>query len=153
MFIRVISGIRNHFEARVTEWIMAATATFWGWTVAQPGQAWVNEAAWAGMLRLASEDEWGVRCMLAGGAWMIALAVNGTFADTIYARISPWVRGVMAFGSAVVWFQVVLSVSAVQTSGSGIYPLPLVLSLWCVRNAWRDVGEERRARHANYRGT
>lgn len=152
MFIRIVTGISSHFESRFSEWVMAATATFWGWTVAQPGTAWTNEAAWAGMLRLRAEDDWGLLCMIAGGLWLTALAVNGTFADTLYARISPWVRGFMAAGSAIVWFQVVLSVSAVQTSGSGIYPLPLVLSLWCVRNAWRDVGEERRARHAKYRG-
>lgn len=146
MFIRIVAGIRDHFEQRFIEWGMAATATYWGWTVAQPNEAWTNKAAWAGMLRLAPEDVWGVLCMLAGGFWLLALTINGTFAATIYARYSPWVRAAAASGSAVVWFQVVISVSAVQTSGSGIYPLPLVFSLWCVFNAWRDTGEERRAR-------
>ena len=153
MFFRLVLGIRDHFEARFIEWIMAGTATYWGWTVAQPSVAWVNTAAWAGMLRIAPEDTWGVLCMVAGGFWLVALAVNGTFAGTFYARHSPKVRGVAAIGSAVVWFQVVISVSAVQTSGSGIYPLPLALSLWCVFNAWRDIGrDKRRARHAGYRG-
>jgi hypothetical protein len=152
VFLRVVTGIRDHFEERFLEWCMAATATYWGWTVAQPGEAWTNKAAWAGMLRLAPEDTWGMLCMFAGGFWLLALAVNGTFADTVYARHSPKVRGVAAFGSAVVWFEVVLSISAVQTAGSGIYPLPLALSIWCVFNAWRDVGYERRARHARHRG-
>lgn len=152
MFLRVVTGIADHFEERFLEWSMAATATYWGWTVAQPGEAWINKAAWAGMLRLAPEDTWGLLCMLAGGFWLVALAINGTFADTLYARHSPKVRGVAAFGSAVVWFEVVLSVSAVQTSGSGIYPLPLALSIWCVFNAWRDIGHERRLRHAKHRG-
>jgi len=162
MFIRIVTGIRDHFEERFIEWCMAATATYWGWTVAQPGIAWTNETAWAGMVRvaalfgvpaLAAEDTWGMLCMVAGGFWLVALAVNGTFAETIYARHSPKVRGVAAFGSAVVWFQILISVSAAQTSGAGIYPLPLVMSLWCVFNAWRDIGHERRTRHANYRGT
>jgi hypothetical protein len=162
MFLRIVTGIRDHFEERFIEWSMAATATYWGWTVAQPGTAWTNEAAWAGMIRAAgwlfgaspetAEDLWGILCMVAGGFWLVALAVNGTFADTVYARHSPKVRGIAAFGSAVVWFQILISVSAAQTSGAGIYPLPLVMSLWCVFNAWRDIGHERRTRHAQSRG-
>ncbi len=140
MFLRIVKGVRDHFEDRKVEWAVAAACTWWGWTLAQPGVAWVNEAAWAGMLRLAPEDTWGVISMLAGGFWLMALAINGTFANTIYARHSPKVRGVAALGSAFVWFQVVMSVSAVQTSGIGIYPLPLALSLWCIFNAWRDIG-------------
>ena len=86
MFLRIVTGIRNHFEERFLEWSMAATSTYWGWTLAQPGDAWVNTAAWAGMLRLMGEDAWGLVSMLAGGFWLIALALNGTFAGTIYAH-------------------------------------------------------------------
>lgn len=153
MFLRVVTGIRDHFDQRVVEWSVAAVSTYWGWTVAQTGKAWTNEAAWVGMLRIAPEDVWGVLCMLAGGAWIVALALNGTFAGTLYARYSPLVRGLAAVGAASVWFQVVMSVSAVQTSGSGIYPLPLALSIWCVVNAWRDVGEQRRTQYAQHRRT
>lgn len=152
MFLRIVTGIRHHFEERFLEWSMAATATYWGWTLAQPGEAWVNTAAWAGMLRLMTEDAWGMISMLAGGFWLIALALNGTFAGTFYARASPWVRLAASAGSSIVWFQVVLSVTAVQTSGSGIYPLPLAMSLWCILNAGRDIAEQRHARHANSRG-
>jgi hypothetical protein len=153
MFIRVVSGIHKHFDERVVEWSMAATGMFWGWTLAQPGTAWTNLAAWQGLLRIASEDTWGVISMIAGACWLVALAVNGTFADTNYSRYSPLVRGLVALGASVVWWQVVMSVSAVQTSGSGIYPLPLALSVWCVRNAWKDIGEERRSRRAHDRRT
>jgi hypothetical protein len=143
MFLKVVSGIRSHFPERIVEWCMAATCAWWGWTLAQPGTAWTNPTAWAGMLRIASEDTWGLVSLLAGGFWLVALAINGTFADTVYARHSPTVRGVAALGSAFVWFQVVLSVSASQSAGSGIYPLPLVLSFWCIFSSWRDIGRER----------
>lgn len=152
MFIRIVTGIRDHFEERKLEWVMATTATFWGWNVALPDQAWTNPAAWAGMLRIAPEDTWGILSMLAGGFWLIALAVNGTFAGTLYAKYSPWVRGLAAAGSAVFWFEVVLSITATRNAGWGIYPLPLALSIMCVFSAWRDVGYERRARHAKHRG-
>jgi hypothetical protein len=35
---------------------------------------------------------------------LLALIVNGTFADSIYARWSPHVRGVCAFLSCGIWF-------------------------------------------------
>lgn len=160
MFLRVVTGVRQHFDDRVVEWAMAFTGMFWGWTLAQPSTAWVNESAWMGMTRMAAlfgvapegaEDFWGLLCMIGGGFWLVALTVNGTFADTAYSRYSPLVRGLAAIGAVFVWWQVVMSVSAAQTSGSGIYPLPLALSVWCVRNAWRDIGEERRSRRANDR--
>src|SRR5690606_8293052 len=30
VFLRVVTGIRDHFEERVLEWCMAAAATYWG---------------------------------------------------------------------------------------------------------------------------
>ena len=57
--------------------------------------------------------------------------VNGTFADTWYSRISPWVRATTAGAGATIWFIVFLSASAANTSGAGIYQLPLILGLWC----------------------
>jgi hypothetical protein len=140
MFIRVVMGIRTHFEARFVEWAMAVCITYWGWNLIGPNEAWSNREAWVGMLRITSEETWGAICMMAGGAWLLALTVNGTFADTWYSRYSPWVRGTAAIAAAVIWFQVWQSVFTAGTSGSGIYPLPLVLSIWCVFHAWRDIG-------------
>ena len=151
MFLRVITGVHKHFDARVVEWAMAATGRYWGWTIAQPGTAWTNTGAWAGMLRITNADTWGMMSMVSGGLWLMALTVNGTFSDTAYSRYSPLIRGLAAIGAVFVWWQVVMSVSAVQTSGSGIYPLPLGLSVWCVRNAWRDIGDERRSQRASDR--
>ncbi|HEY8360129.1 MAG TPA: hypothetical protein VIL30_21950 [Ramlibacter sp.] len=162
MFLRVVTGIHRHFDDRVVEWAMAGIGMYWGWTIAQPGQAWTNAAAWAGMVRMAdwlgipaeaAEDSWGIISMLSGGFWLIALTVNGTFADTIYSRISPYVRCAAALGACFVWGQVWMSVSAVQTSGSGIYPLPFVLSIWCVRTTLGTLGDERRKSRAHDRRT
>jgi len=140
MIIRIVTGVRRHFEARFVEWAMATCLTFWGLNLAGEGRAWSNAEAWAGMTRLASEDTWGWICVTAGAAWLLALTVNGTFANTWYSRYSPLVRGLAAIVAAMIWFQVYTSVVAAQTSGSGIYPLPLALSIWCVFHAWRDIG-------------
>lgn len=140
MFFRIVTGIRSHFEARFVEWAMAVCITYWGWNLIGEGTAWTNRDAWEGMLRIASEETWGGICILAGGLWLLALTVNGTFANTWYSRYSPVVRGCAAIAAAMIWFQVYMSVVTATTSGSGIYPLPLALSIWCVFHAWRDIG-------------
>lgn len=147
MFIRIVTGIRTHFEARVVEWVMGGTLIWWGSKLVGPNDAWSNPDAWAGMLLWMDENTWGWNCIGLGIARLLALGVNGTFADTLYSRFSPVVRGLSAGLSATLWFLVFLSVSAVSTSGSGIYQLPLVLELWCVIHAWRDSGRAWKTDH------
>lgn len=140
MFFRIVTGVRSHFEARVTEWIMGFATVNYGIGLVGSNDAWTNSLAWAGMLRYMPENAWGWFCILAGTARLVALALNGTFADTVYSRYSPHVRGITAFASAVFWFMVIMSVSAVASSGSRIYPLPLALEVWCLHRAWVDAG-------------
>jgi hypothetical protein len=146
MFIRIVTGIRDHFESRVTEWIMGASITWYGLRLVGPENAWSNPEAWAGMTRIMSEDAWGWVCIGLGLIRLVALVINGTFANTAYSRFSPHVRGVSAVLGAGFWFMVFLSVSVASTSGSGIYQLPLVLDCWCVYHAFRDTGRARAAR-------
>lgn len=143
MFIRVVTGIRSHFEQRFPEWLSASTIAYWGLKLVGESDAWTNLEAWSGLLRLAPENAWGWACIAVGTFWLVALAINGTFADTPYSKASPYVRGGAAIISTVIWLQVFLSVNAVTTSGSGIYQLPLILGIWCVFNAWRDIGRVR----------
>lgn len=147
MFIRIVTGITSHFEARVNEWVMAATSIWYGSKLIGANVAWSNPDAWAGMLNWMSEEAWGWNCIGLGIARLLALAVNGTFSETWYARFSPLVRGVSSILGATFWFLVFLSVNAVATAGSGIYQLPLVLELWCVFHAWRDTGRVWAAHH------
>jgi hypothetical protein len=147
MFFRVVTGIRDHFEARVTEWIMGASLTYYGLGLVGEGDFWTNPKAWAGMTQYMGENGWGWLCVGLGLGRLAALAINGTFADTVYSRYSPLVRGFTAIASAAFWFMVILSVSAVASAGSRIYPLPLVLELWCVFHAWRDTGRAKAARN------
>lgn len=145
MFIRVVTGIRTHFEARFVEWVMGGTAVWWGLKLVGDDTAWTNPAAWENMAALMHENQWGWLAIALGVARLLALAINGTFADTAYSRYSPVVRGLTAIIGAWLWLMVFLSVSTVSTSGSGIYQLPLILDVWCVFNAWRDVGRAKAA--------
>lgn len=147
MFFRIVTGIKSHFEERVIEWVMGATLVWWGSKLVGDNIAWTNKIAWAGMLQWMTEEAWGWNCIGLGIARLLALAVNGTFSDTVYSRFSPVVRGLSAVLSATLWFLVLLSVSAISSSGSGIYQLPLVLELWCVFHAWRETGRVWKIEH------
>lgn len=143
MFIRVVTGIAEHFDVRFPEWLGAAALIGWGLNLVVTPEAWTNPSAWSLMLSMMTEDTWGLLCVVAGTMWIAALTINGTFASTAYSRYSPNVRGFCALSSASIWFVVFISVMTAGSSGRGIYWIPLVLSMWCVFNAWRDVGRRR----------
>lgn len=142
MFLRIVTGIREHFDARVIEWGMGSFILYYGFGLAGPANGWTVPAAWAGMLQYLPENGWGLVCIALGVARLLALGINGTFAGTIYSRFSPTVRGICAIASATFWFMVILSVSAVPSIGSRTYLLPLAFEIWCVSRAWRDNGHE-----------
>lgn len=146
MFIRVVTGIKTHFEARFVEWVMGGTAVWYGLKLVGEETAWTNTAAWQNMSSIMPENEWGWVCVSLGIARLLALAINGTFANTAYSRYSPVVRGLTAIVGAWFWLMAFMSVSASSGSGGGIYQLPLILDVWCVFHAWRDVGRARAAR-------
>lgn len=143
MFIRVVTGIREHFDVRFPEWLGASALIGWGLNLVVTPVSWNTPQAWTLMLSFMPEDSWGLLCVVAGCLWLVALTINGTFATTAYSRYSPNVRGACALASVFIWFLVFMSVLTAQSSGRGIYWVPLVLSMWCVFNSWRDVGRRR----------
>jgi len=140
IFLRIVAGVRDHFESRFFEWVMGLTLVWWGLRLVGPEDAWSNQQAWRNMLDIMSENAWGWVFILVGVARIIALTVNGTFQDTFYARYSPQVRALTATASAILWFMVEMSVINSSSSGAGIYHLPLIIELWCMRHAWKEAG-------------
>ncbi len=151
MFFRIVTGIRRHLPERGLEWVMAFNIMWWGWRLTDPATQWTNAKAWEFMLSWnLSEEAWGWLAVFIGSARLIALVVNGTFADTWYSAISPWVRAVTAGLASIIWFMVFLSVSA-GTSGTGIYQLPLALDLWCSLRVFFATGRASKGATGNAR--
>jgi len=140
MFLRVVYGVKAHLPERALEWVLAFNMVWWGWKLTDPATQWSNAAAWSFMLSFWSEEAWGWLCVIIGGLRITALIINGTFANTWYSAASPWVRALTAGTGAIVWFMVVLSVTAANTSGAGIYQLPLILDLWCSLHVFFKTG-------------
>lgn len=146
MFFRIVTGITTHFEARIVEWVMGAVILNYGLGLVGKADAWTSPTAWAAMAYYMPENAWGWLCIAIGLVRLLALAVNGTFADTAYSRYSPHVRGVTALAGLGFWIMVLLSVSSSGSIGTRIYLLPFVLEVWCIFHAWRDTGRARAAR-------
>lgn len=144
MLLRIVTGVRDHFEDRFWEWAGAITTAWWGLKVSGSTTAWTNEEAWRLMTNFfgfpIEENTWGFLFMIVGSIQLLALIINGTFHDTAYAHHSPRVRAITASVSAAMWFLVWMSVLNSGGAGSGIYHLPVVVSLWSMRHAWKDTG-------------
>jgi hypothetical protein len=150
IFTVVLSGVTQHFEARATEWVMAFCSLIWGLNALDPAVTFdVALPAWRGMMTfpfLDTAHKWGWACVTVGSVRIIALIINGSFNNTPYAAIMPNVRTFMALVGATLWFTIALSVLAAPTPGRVTYLLPVVLNIWCVRNAARDAGREKTKR-------
>lgn len=141
MIIRVVTGIAEHFEARFIEWAMAVAIAIWGWNLATiDPQQFAESPAWVVLNRVAGIGFWSTAGVAIGVAWCAALTINGTFQNTVYSRLSPYVRGLAALCASLFWFHVFSSVLSAGTSGRGAYWLHLGLSIWCLFHTWRDVG-------------
>lgn len=141
MLLKIVTGIADHFEARLVEWAMAVATLVYGLNLMTvDDEQWRTAAAWTGLVAWADRATWSLVCVGSSSLWLAALTINGTFAGTAYSRFSPHVRAAVALIAAVIWFKIFLSVVPAGTSGRGIYGLPLALSIWCVINAWRDTG-------------
>lgn len=152
LIVRVVRGIHAHLPARAAEWALGAILFNWGWILLLPGQTFGREA-YDLMVAIAPEPIWGIACLVIGATRLIALVINGTFADTAYSRFSPHVRTAMSGLSCFFWLQIVLSFAlAPPGTGLAVYPVLLVLDLY---SAYRAAGDAKHsdmaARNARYR--
>lgn len=137
---RIVNGVATHLPTRVTEWALAAILFNWGGILLLPQETFAG-ASYQAMLVIAPESTWGVGCLAIGAARLLALVINGTFADSAYSRWSPRVRVVASVLSTFFWLQIVLSFVAGGTYGTGmaVYPVLLVLELYSAHRASRDT--------------
>lgn len=139
LIVKVVRGIQTHLPARAAEWALAAILFNWGWILLLPKETFGREA-YALMLAIMPESSWGVACLVIGAVRLVALVINGTFANTAYSRYSPHVRATMAGLSCFFWLQIVLSFALAPVgTGMAVYPVLMVLDLYCVYRAAGDA--------------
>ena len=149
ILLRTWSGIRDHFPARVAEWIMVVPAL--GLALAFDLQPHMfNISPTFGRLQeWADEETWKAICLAVGTVRLIALTVNGTFASFRYA---PHLRALAALLCGLFWAQFSLGLLLPYLEGTGALALFVAIStlaLFELANLFRasaDVGAWARAR-------
>jgi len=148
IIVRLAAGVKDHFPARRSEWLLATYLCGWGIILGQPEPLFDTSRAFSGLRAFASEHTWAWACLLIGAVRLLALLINGTFAHTWYGRYSPHVRGSLAFLSCFIWTAISIGIlnSGVSSTGLVIYPGLLFLELTNISEALKDAGEVDRSR-------
>lgn len=132
-FIRIIDGVRHSWPDRRLEWVMGVWAIVWSvkWLLDPADNFSTTSGAWEG-LRYMFGTDW----FFAGGMFIcgllriVALTVNGTFKNTIYARYSPLVRAITAALCGIAWLAIWLSVGATASQGVVTFWAPVIIEFY-----------------------
>ncbi|MBN9084311.1 MAG: hypothetical protein J0I16_22600 [Rhizobiales bacterium] len=137
---RILHGICDHFAMRRSEWVLALILVGIGLAFESlPTSAVPRLEAFEGFM---AARIWAWGCLSIGVLRLLALAINGTFAQTWYGQWSPHVRGSLAFVSCYIWTAISIDMYSVEMSILGlVYPGLLVLEITNVKEAWQDAGE------------
>jgi hypothetical protein len=127
IIVRIARGIHDHFPARMSEWGLAVMLLNLGLVLGQPNDTMQTSPSLSGLLRIAPEHVWAWALLLIGSVRLLALVVNGTFADTLYGRWSPHVRSVLSFLSCFFWMNITVGLTLSEMTGTGIAVYPVLL--------------------------
>ena len=154
-YLKVWPGVRSHFRSRDVEWVMALWLIIWGGNLMlKPGESLVTHTGiWDG-LRYWFHADWVVASIMAtaGVANLVALTINGTFADTVYSRYSPLVRSITMGIGSLVWLSVWMSAMPANTQGAVVYWVPTLLCGMRGLYAMGEFGATLRRYHDRRRG-
>lgn len=144
---RIVTGIRNHFPVRVSEWIMTYALYALGLVFLLDPDTFEKSTSFAEMARFADQRTWGIVLLFAGNLRLIGLGINGTFHE--HFKYAPHLRGVASLVSCFMWGQITLGVTAAYFTSGGvltgfvIYSAAMATDLWNLFRAWADVGAAR----------
>jgi hypothetical protein len=143
IIVRMARGVTDHFPARRAEWVLSAMLFGWGIVLAPTStDVFSTSHSFDGLAALAPEWVWAWICFSIGLIRLLALLINGTFADTWYGQRSPHVRGSLALLSCFIWTMISIGIynSEISTTGLVVYPGLLFLEFTNVKEAWQDAG-------------
>lgn len=145
--LRLGQGIREHFPARVSEWIMTGALLGWYGVLSSDPDTFETSRTFIVLAHYGTEAAWAMLCLVVGVIRLAALIVNGTFQQFQY---SPHLRGLASIAACVFWGQITLGVVLAWTmggAGTGVvaYATFMTIEMWNLIRAWADVGAARKA--------
>lgn len=141
---RIGVGITKHLPARASEWALALILFIWALNcIFTPG--YLERPAWLWLADHGSQGLWGGAALVIAALRLLALIINGTFADTAWSRRSPHVRAAMAFLSCFFWLSQSLSVWITDVTATGLSASVVFFAL----DIYNIVRTSTDARHAD----
>lgn len=144
--LRVLHGVRHSFPMRWLEWVMAVTILAWGdnflGVQVTPNS---TRSAWYGMTFYAPTWFWAWLMIAFGVLRLAALAINGTFRETIYSQYSPLIRGATSGLCGVLWFFVALSSLSAGTQSGVVYPAVFIIEAFIAYFVLGEAGDNMKA--------
>ncbi|MGQ4272495.1 hypothetical protein [Terrihabitans sp. B22-R8] len=130
MFLR----FRSTFIDRFAEWVLACILFSTGLMLLRPEETFAASPVYEGLARIATEEHWGLFCLVGGAIRLVALTINGAWMPTYHFR------SVAAFLSCFFWLQFSLGLfgSGSTAIGVAVYPWLLLADIVCVYKIGRD---------------
>lgn len=132
-------NLKEHFEARVTEWFGGAVLAVWGaYLTLTPGifDGPVH-LVWSGLASIAPQVYWGFGAFLVGVIRLVALFITGQWG------LTPIIRVFTSFASIFVWFWVMVGFyrAGIQHPGFIIYGALIMADMFSAHRAASDAYE------------
>ena len=136
-FEMLMAHIKENFRAafypRLSEWACALMIFNWGVVLHNKVGLMEQHESFRILLQLAYQDTWSTVGMVLGAFRLVVLLINGAW------RRSPHLRGFTAFLCIFVWFQIVLSFSAIFGTGMATYPVILLMEMINLKRSFEDA--------------
>ena len=155
--LRIYEGIRSHFPARKSEWVLSGIMAGWGlWLLLWGPEVFLEARGYASMVEwsrhtvpfISPQTAWGLTALVVGIIRLAALTINGTFVHTAYGRWSPHVRALLSYGCCLVfaWIEMGIVLSPGRSTGEVVYIGLALLDFLNARDAASDAGAVDRGR-------
>lgn len=102
VLLRVVVGVKDHFQIRVTEWVMLIPALWLWYSFRLQPDMFSLSPSYTMLREYGSEYTWGLVCFFCGAARLFALTINGTFRTF---RYSPHIRMAASAVGVLIWLQ------------------------------------------------
>lgn len=127
-------SLRETFPARASEWALGLMHFLWFVVLSANETLFDDRVSYRALADVMPQNWWALACLIAGGARLVVLAINGAW------RRSPHMRALFAFFSCFFWFEISVGLAQAGTWGTGLAVYP-VLFLLDAFNAIRTMGE------------
>ena len=132
--LRTSSTIQRLLTQRRLEIFIAGMAFWFGVWLLLPMTS-MRTAGYAALLRMMSEDQWGMIYLLNGLNHGLALAINGS---RWWSPLIRWIASFSSMSLGIVWGSGFYAVDPASTAVFMYFFVAAVGGGWCAAAAWRD---------------